>query len=74
MCLPPRANLAILGKSSVGKSHLAQALVNTACRSDYTARYFRLEDLANKLALYHRSEPERWSSYNARMTAMPFSG
>lgn len=36
-------NLVILGKSSVGKSYLAQALVNAACRRDYTARYFRLE-------------------------------
>ncbi|MGB9034207.1 MAG: ATP-binding protein [Paeniglutamicibacter sp.] len=52
-------NLVILGKSSVGKSYLAQALVNAACRRDYTARYFRLDDLANQLAVYHRSDPER---------------
>jgi DNA replication protein DnaC len=31
-------NLVILGKSSVGKSYLAQALVNAACRRDYTAK------------------------------------
>ncbi len=48
------ANLVILGKSSVGKSYLAQALVNAACRRDYTARYFRLDDLANQLAVYQR--------------------
>lgn len=52
-------NLVILGKSSVGKSYLAQALVNAACRRDYTARYYRLDDLANTLAVFHRSDPER---------------
>ena len=52
-------NLVILGKSSVGKSYLAQAMVNAACRRGYTARYYRLDDLANTLAVYHRSDPER---------------
>ena len=52
-------NLVILGKSSVGKSYLAQAMVNAACRRGHTARYFRLDDLANRLAVYHRSDPER---------------
>ena len=52
-------NLVILGKSSVGKSYLAQALVNAACRRDYTARYFRLDDLANQLAVYHRQDAQR---------------
>ncbi|MEI2621464.1 MAG: ATP-binding protein [Candidatus Nanopelagicales bacterium] len=45
-------NLVILGTSSVGKSYLAQALVNAACRRDYTARYYRLDDLANRLAVF----------------------
>jgi DNA replication protein DnaC len=52
-------NLVILGKSSVGKSYLAQALVNAACRRDYTARYFRLDDLANQLAVYQRHDAQR---------------
>ncbi|WP_241563753.1 ATP-binding protein [Mycolicibacterium brumae] len=52
-------NLVILGKSSVGKSYLAQALVNAACRRDYTARYFRLDDLANQLAVYQRHDTAR---------------
>lgn len=52
-------NLVVLGKSSVGKSYLAQALINAGCRQDHTARYFRLDDLANQLAVYHRSDPER---------------
>jgi len=52
-------NLVILGKSSVGKSYLAQAMVNAACRRGYTTRYYRLDDLANTLAVYHRNDPER---------------
>lgn len=52
-------NLVILGKSSVGKSYLAQALVNAACRRNYSARYFRLDDLANQLAVYQRADAAR---------------
>lgn len=52
-------NLVILGKSSVGNSYLAQALVNAACRRDYTAKYFRLDDLANQLAVYPRQDAQR---------------
>lgn len=52
-------NLVILGKSSVGKSYLAQALVNAACRRDYSARYFRVDDLANQLAVYQRADAAR---------------
>lgn len=58
-------NLVILGKSSVGKSYLAQALVNAACRRDYTARYFRLDDLANQLAVYQREDAARLTFLNA---------
>lgn len=53
------ANLVILGPSSVGKSYLAQALVNSAARHDYTVRYYRLDDLANQLAVLGRSDPAR---------------
>ncbi|HEY4557983.1 MAG TPA: ATP-binding protein [Enteractinococcus sp.] len=52
-------NLVILGKSSVGKSYLVQALLNSGCRQGYTARYFRLDDLANRLAVLHHSDPRR---------------
>ncbi|RGE15232.1 ATP-binding protein, partial [Leucobacter sp. wl10] len=52
-------NLLILGSSSVGKSYLAQALVNAACRRDYTAAYYRLDDLANQLAVYQHQDPAR---------------
>lgn len=58
-------NLVILGKSSVGKSYLAQALVNAACRRDYNARYFRLDDLANQLAVYQRQDTARLAFLNA---------
>lgn len=54
-------NLVILGKSSVGKSFLAQALVNQACRLDYSASYWRLDDLANRLAVMPRTDPHRLS-------------
>ena len=49
----------ILGTSSVGKSYLAQALVNAACRRDYTARYYRLDDLANRLAVFQQADAQR---------------
>lgn len=50
-------NLVVLGTSSVGKTYLAQALLNAACRQFYTARFFRLDDLANQLAvLDHNSQ------------------
>ncbi|KAB1640412.1 ATP-binding protein [Gulosibacter chungangensis] len=52
-------NIVILGTSSVGKSFLAQALVNAACRLDYTALYYRLDDLANELAILQPRDPER---------------
>lgn len=52
-------NLVVLGSSSVGKSYLAQALVHAACRRDYTARYYRLDDLANQLAVHHHADPAR---------------
>ena len=52
-------NLVILGTSSVGKSYLAQALVNAACRRDYTARYYRLDDLANRLAVFQQADAQR---------------
>src|SRR5699024_5842011 len=53
------ANLVILGPSSVGKSYLAQALVHSAARHDYTVRYYRLDDLANQLAVLDRADPAR---------------
>ena len=51
-------NVVILGKSSVGKTYLAQALLNAACRKDYSAKFFRTDSLANQLAVLHHSDPE----------------
>lgn len=66
--LDQTTNLVILGTSSVGKSYLAQALVNAACRRDYSAKYFRLDDLANQLAVYHRSDIARMKFLNGLHT------
>ncbi|MNW37695.1 transposase/IS protein [compost metagenome] len=52
-------DLIILGQSSVGKTYLAQALLNAACRQGFTARYFRLDDLANHLSVFQPPDPER---------------
>ena len=52
-------NLVILGKSSVGKTYLALALLNAACRKFYTARFFRLDDLANQLAVMDPASQKR---------------
>lgn len=52
-------NLIILGTSSVGKTYLAQALVNAACRKDYTCRFWRTDELASTLAVMDIHDPER---------------
>lgn len=52
-------NLVILGKSSLGKTYLALALLNAACRKFYTARFFRLDDLANQLAVMDPASQKR---------------
>jgi len=52
-------NIVILGKSSVGKTYLAQALLTAACRNDYSARFFRTDTLANHLAVLKHDDPAR---------------
>lgn len=52
-------NVIILGKSSVGKTYLALALLNAACRCDYTARFFRTDDLATQLVGMDHHDPAR---------------
>ncbi|MFP7364410.1 ATP-binding protein [Corynebacterium callunae] len=52
-------NVIVLGKSSVGKTYLALALLNAACRRDYTARFFRTDDLAARLAVMDYHDPKR---------------
>jgi DNA replication protein DnaC len=55
-------NLVVLGSSSVGKPYLAKALVHAACRIDYTARYYRLDDLEGRgsTAVTSQFDPEDW--------------
>jgi DNA replication protein DnaC len=44
-----RANVLIIGKTGVGKSHLAQALGQRACRAGYSALYVAAHDLLAQL-------------------------
>ena len=43
----------------MGKSYLAQTLVQAVCRHNDTARYWRLDDLENQLAVQPYSDPAR---------------
>ena len=52
-------NIIILGKSSVGKTYLACALLHEACKKDYTAKYYRTAHLADQLAVYDHKDPAR---------------
>ena len=52
-------NIVILGKSSVGKTYLAQALITAACRNDYSARFYRTDMLAAELAVLQPDDPTR---------------
>lgn len=44
-----KANVLIIGQTGVGKSHLAQALGQRACRAGYTALYVAAHDLLTQL-------------------------
>ena len=44
-----KANVLIIGRTGVGKSHLAQALGQRACRAGYSARYIAAQDLLTQL-------------------------
>jgi DNA replication protein DnaC len=46
-----RQDILILGKTGVGKSYMAQALGNSACRNRITTRYISLSDLFDELAV-----------------------
>jgi len=52
-------NIVILGKSSVGKTYLAQALITAACRNDYSARFYRTDKLAAHFAVMPLDDPAR---------------
>lgn len=44
-------DITITGRTGVGKTYLACSLINSACRSGYTARYYRAQRLFNATAL-----------------------
>jgi DNA replication protein DnaC len=44
-----KANVVIVGKTGVGKSHLAQALGHRACRAGYSAFYIAAHDMLTQL-------------------------
>jgi DNA replication protein DnaC len=46
-----RKDVLILGKTGVGKSYIAQALGNSACRNHITTRYIATSDLFDELAV-----------------------
>lgn len=52
-------NVVILGASSVGKTYLALALLNAACRNDNTALFYRTNDLISQLAVLEPTDPQR---------------
>lgn len=52
-------NLVIIGNTSVGKTYLAQALINAACRADHTCLFYRLDDLEADLAVLDPADPQR---------------
>ena len=52
-------NVVILGKSSVGKTYLAEALLNAACRREHTALFYRTNELAAQLAVLDFTDPKR---------------
>ena len=49
--IPKRHNLLITGPTGIGKSYLACAFVERACRSGYSASYLRLPRLLQQLAV-----------------------
>ena len=51
------SNVIIMGATGVGKTYLACALGNSACRSRYTCRYVRMPNLTDELGLAKDSGP-----------------
>lgn len=56
-----KLNIVISGKTGVGKSYIACALGNSACRHGYTAKYFRIPELL--LEIQEAKQEGRYSKY-----------
>lgn len=49
-------NVLITGPTGVGKSFLGCALAHSACRADYSVRFFRMPRLVDELTRYHATQ------------------
>lgn len=53
-------NLIIIGSTGVGKTYLAEALINQACRKNYSALFTRVDDLQAQLAIWGEESEQRY--------------
>jgi DNA replication protein DnaC len=51
MFIQQKLNVIISGKTGTGKSYLACAIGHSACRSNYTVKYFRLPDFFTEISM-----------------------
>jgi DNA replication protein DnaC len=57
-----KENVLLVGRAGVGKSHIAQALGQRACRAGYTARYVSAQEMLTQLRAARADE-----TYDARL-------
>jgi DNA replication protein DnaC len=57
--LQDNQNITIMGPTGSGKTYIACALANSACRNHYSAKYVRLPDLLIELAIVKNTENHR---------------
>lgn len=59
-------NLIIIGSTGVGKTYLAEALINQACRKNYSALFTRVDDLQAQLAIWGEESEQRYKLKNLK--------